>query len=95
MVEFTDAATNRDARGSVGRTGLAPPDPEFEENKYRFRDYYNIIFQDDNEPVTHPDAALDVSYSSWSKGWYQHGSFARYIHDNSITKKRGSHVFHL
>jgi hypothetical protein len=77
MVDFTDAATNASARGSLG--------PNSAEEKYRYRDYYNIIFQDDNQPVTHPDAALDPAiYSSYGKGWYQHGSFRRYINDNSF-----------
>ncbi|MBR9977332.1 MAG: hypothetical protein KFH87_04520, partial [Bacteroidetes bacterium] len=79
MVEFNNAATNDDARGSRGRTG----ETTFEEFKYRYRDYHDIFFQTEGE-VVHPDASLDAVFSAGEAGWYQYGSFARYIHDNSF-----------
>jgi hypothetical protein len=79
MAEFSDAATNNDARGSRGRTG----ESTFEEFKYRYRDYHDIFFQEEGQ-VVHPDASLDAEFSEQGIGWYQYGSFTRYIHDNSF-----------
>jgi hypothetical protein len=79
MVEFSNAATNEDARGSYGRIG----ESSFEEFKYRYHDYYDIVFQNGGN-VVHPDASLDVDYSSYDRGWFQYGSFRRYVQDNSF-----------
>ena|GEM_PF-1938444 len=79
MVEFSDAATNPDARGSRGLTAQNT----YQEFKYRYRDYYDIMFQTTGN-VTHPDAALDVTKSVNNSGWFQYGSFKRYIADNSL-----------
>jgi hypothetical protein len=79
MVQFSDSASNPDARGSRGLTG----DSSYVEFKYRYRDYHDIFFQE-NDSVRHPNAQDSVKYSVFEMGWYQHGSFTRYIHDNSF-----------
>ncbi|MBE0644086.1 MAG: hypothetical protein IH600_08400 [Bacteroidetes bacterium] len=79
LVQFSDSASNPDARGSRGLSG----ESTYTEFKYRYRDYFDIFFQE-SDPVTHPNAADSAIYSVFGMGWYQHGSFARYIHDNSF-----------
>jgi M6 family metalloprotease-like protein len=75
-VQFYDEGSNPDARGGRGR---------YQDNsidqKYIYKDYYDIIFS--NAEVMHPDAAIDPSYSRSGVDWNQHGGFNRYIRDNS------------
>lgn len=78
--QFSDHATNPDARGGLGVT--APPGLDTVENKYRYGDYWRIIFQPSGH-VVHPDADFPNSYSTNGRGFSQHGSLARYVHDNS------------
>ncbi|MBE0643535.1 MAG: hypothetical protein IH600_05610 [Bacteroidetes bacterium] len=80
LVDFIDSdSTWTGAKGSWGRM----PDSTLKENKYRYRDYYDIMFQE-NGNVIHPDTAVSSVFSDNQTGWYQYGSFHRYIHDNSF-----------
>ncbi len=79
MVEFSNAASVDDARGSRGITSQDPL-----EFKYRYHDYHDIFFKPSGN-VTHPDASLDPTVNSeGGSGWFQYGSFAQYIEDNSF-----------
>lgn len=81
LVQFADEATVPDSRGSLGFS--APAGADTIENKYRYEDYWNIIFQP-NGPVIHPDGDFPDAYAIGRRGFDQYGSLRRYMEDNSF-----------
>ncbi|MBN1448537.1 MAG: hypothetical protein JXA28_11450, partial [Bacteroidetes bacterium] len=82
LVQFQDYPDSVDSRGSVGFT--PPPAPhDTIEHKYRYEDYWNIIFQPSGQ-VIHPDTAFPDDWAPYGKsGFFQYGSLRRYVEDNS------------
>ncbi len=81
LVQFANQDTCLDCRGSVGYS--APPTLDTVENKYRYGDYWNILFQPTG-PVMHPDGDFPDNFSINGRGFDQYGSLRRYIADNSF-----------
>jgi hypothetical protein len=81
LVQFADEATVPDSRGSLGFS--APTGADTIENKYRYEDYWNIIFKP-NGPVLHPDGDFPDEYAIGGRGFNQYGSLRRYLEDNSF-----------
>ena len=78
-VQFADKDTVFDARGGVGFS----PALDTIEHKYRYEDYWNIIFQPSGN-VIHPDSDMPDSYARGDRGFFQYGSLKRYMEDNSF-----------
>lgn len=80
FVQFSDAATNPDARGSLGYDGNGNTVDEM----YRFQDYWDVFYKPSGS-VRNPDSARFAGTDSWN-GYYQlgfYGSIQQWLHDNS------------